>query len=110
MICGVCKYTDRLVYTSNPTQVKCAITGEFHYNDDVCDCEFSRLLYDKRSNMVDKGTEAVNSLEALREKIQHGLKTVDVEYLYNTLNEVTAEGITSEKLQEAIAYLEEFMA
>lgn len=110
MICGECNYTDGLVYTSNPPQVKCTITGEFHYNDDVCNCEFRRLWRDRHSNMADKGSVAANSIETLRSKIQQGLKTIDVEYLYNTLNEVSAEGITSEKLQEAIAYLEEFMA
>ena len=37
--CGGCKKTDGMVYTSNPPQVKCAITGRFHFYDDVCDCE-----------------------------------------------------------------------
>lgn len=35
--CGGCDKTDGMCYTSNPPQVKCIITGKFHYYDDVCD-------------------------------------------------------------------------
>ena len=38
MNCGSCPHTDSLVYMSNPPQVKCSITGKFHYYDDECDC------------------------------------------------------------------------
>ena len=38
MKCCSCPHTDNLVYTSNPPQVKCSITGKFHYYDDECDC------------------------------------------------------------------------
>lgn len=38
MNCGSCPHTDNLVYTSNPPQVKCGITGKFHYYDNECDC------------------------------------------------------------------------
>lgn len=37
--CGGCDKTDGMCYTSNPPQVKCIITGKFHYYDDVCDCD-----------------------------------------------------------------------
>lgn len=36
--CGSCSHTDGMCYTSNPPQVKCTITGRFHFYDDVCDC------------------------------------------------------------------------
>ena len=35
--CGSCEHTDGLCYTSNPPQIRCGITGEFHYYTDVCD-------------------------------------------------------------------------
>ena len=43
MNCGSCSYTDGCCYTSMPPQVKCTITGEFHYYDDECNCEEARL-------------------------------------------------------------------
>jgi hypothetical protein len=109
MRCGECKYTDGLVYTSNPPKVKCTITGEFHHNTDECNCEFSRLLYDKRSGMVEKGFDAINSLEALQERIENDFKYVDIKRVYNALLDVINEGIISDKLNEVIKYLEEFI-
>jgi hypothetical protein len=109
MLCGECKYTDGLEYLSDPVKVKCTITEEFHNKDDECNCEFSRLLYDKRATMTDKGANAINTLEALRDRIENGFKTVDVKRVYNTLLEVVNEGIVSDKLNEVIAYLEEFI-
>lgn len=38
MKCGNCDKTDGICYTSNPSQVKCTITGKFHYATDACDC------------------------------------------------------------------------
>ena len=37
MTCGKCDLTDGLCYTSNPPQVKCTVTGEFHTYDHECD-------------------------------------------------------------------------
>lgn len=37
--CGSCDKTDGMCYTSNPPQVKCTITGRFHFYDDICDCD-----------------------------------------------------------------------
>ena len=109
MRCGKCMYTEGMVYLSNPTKLKCTITGELHYNDFECNCESSRLLYDKRSGMAEKGTEAINSLEALRDRIEQGAKRVDIKRVYNALLEVTNEGVVSGKLNEVIQYLEEFI-
>lgn len=41
-LCGGCDQTDGFCYTSNPPQVKCTITGNFHFYDDKCDCEPGR--------------------------------------------------------------------
>lgn len=43
--CGNCDKTDGLCYTSDPPQVKCTITGEFHYYDDECNVEFVPVKY-----------------------------------------------------------------
>ena len=40
--CGSCDKTDGMCYTSNPPQVKCIITGRFHFYDDICDCDTIR--------------------------------------------------------------------
>lgn len=40
--CGGCVLTDGIVYTSNPPKVKCVITGKFHHQTDLCDCEEQR--------------------------------------------------------------------
>ena len=52
MTCGTCKYTDRLFYTSMPPQVKCDITGKFHYYDDECDCSDSCAVTLKERNEI----------------------------------------------------------
>lgn len=37
--CGTCHDTDGLVYLSDPSKVKCALTGCYHLFDDVCDVD-----------------------------------------------------------------------
>lgn len=37
--CGSCLKTDGMWYASNPPQVKCIITGKFHFLNDDCDCD-----------------------------------------------------------------------
>jgi hypothetical protein len=54
MICGNCEHTDGLIYTSNPPQVKCTITGEFHKNDFECNCNKIRSLYGKKTDMAER--------------------------------------------------------
>lgn len=39
-ICGVCKFNDGCIYTSNPPQYKCTITGKFHFGGHTCDVTF----------------------------------------------------------------------
>lgn len=39
MNCGACSFTDGYCYTSLPPKVKCTITDECHYYDDICNCE-----------------------------------------------------------------------
>lgn len=36
MNCGLCDKTDGMCYTSQPPQVKCTVTGEFHLFSDKC--------------------------------------------------------------------------
>lgn len=36
MKCGNCDKTDGLCYTSIPPQVKCTVSGKFHFYDDEC--------------------------------------------------------------------------
>ena len=50
MTCGMCPFTDGMCYTSNPPKRKCTITDEFHYYDDECNCEYSRLLKEKEKS------------------------------------------------------------
>lgn len=38
--CGSCEHTDGLTYTTYPSQVKCTITGEYHFQNDICNIEF----------------------------------------------------------------------
>ena len=106
MLCGECKYIEAL---ENDTQVKCTITEELREMTEECDCEFTRELHDKRSAMSEKANIATNALDALREKIENGLKRVDVKYVHDALLEVVADDITSDKLNEVIAYLKEFI-
>lgn len=37
MMCGNCDKTDGLVYTTNPPQVRCRLSGNFHFMNDKCD-------------------------------------------------------------------------
>ena len=50
MTCGMCPFNDGMCYTSNPPKRKCTITNEFHYYDDKCNCEYSRLLKEKEKS------------------------------------------------------------
>lgn len=50
MTCGMCPFNDGMCYTSNPPKRKCTITDEFHYYDDECNCEYSRLLKEKEKS------------------------------------------------------------
>lgn len=50
MTCGFCPFNDGMCYTSNPPKRKCTITGEFHFYDDECNCEYSRLLKEKEQS------------------------------------------------------------
>jgi hypothetical protein len=50
MTCGMCPFNDGMCYTSNPPKRKCTITGEFHFYDDECNCEYSRLLKEKETS------------------------------------------------------------
>jgi hypothetical protein len=65
MKCSSCPYTDNLVYTSNPPQVKCSITGKFHYYDDECDC----VLNAAESVKINIPKEDID-LEKLREILE----------------------------------------
>ena len=38
--CGNCEHNDGVLYTSNPPKVKCTITNEYHYNNDICTLDF----------------------------------------------------------------------
>ena len=94
---------------ADPESVKCTITGKLRDSEDECDCNFSRKLYDKRTNMEANGNDAVGAIESLKDHIEHGYKKVDVKYVYNALLDVVNEGIISDKLNEVITYLEEFI-
>ena len=50
MTCGMCPFTDGMCYTSDPPKRKCTITGEFHYYDYECNCEYSRLPKEKEKS------------------------------------------------------------
>lgn len=53
--CGNCDKTDGLCYTSDPPQVKCTITGEFHYYDDECNVEFVPVKYGHWIEIIEDG-------------------------------------------------------
>lgn len=38
--CDGCNYTDGMVYTSLPPQIKCTITNKYHPCNYVCDVDF----------------------------------------------------------------------
>jgi hypothetical protein len=59
--------------------------------------------------MAEKGAEADSSLEALKEQLEGSVKRVDIKRVYNALLDVVNEGIVSDKLNEVIKYLEEFI-
>lgn len=108
MKCKECKYVDPAV-VADPYSVKCTITRELRDDEDECNCEFSRLLHDKQINTEENVIEAVNSLAELREHVKKGFKSVDVNYIYNALLDVVNEGIVSDKLNEVIKYLQEYV-
>lgn len=108
MKCKDCGYKDSVSVT-DPAGIKCIITNELQDLEDECTCDFSRQLYDKRTNMTAKGNDAVGTLELLKNYIEQGYKRVDVKYVHNALLDVVKEGIVSDKLNEVLVYLEEFI-
>ena len=68
MTCGMCPFTDGMCYTSNPPKRKCTITNEFHYYDDECNCEYSRLLKEQEQQKVivavEESTPVLNEFSA----------------------------------------------
>lgn len=44
-LCGNCEHTDGCVYTSFPPQVKCTITGEYHFCNDSCDINWRPVVH-----------------------------------------------------------------
>lgn len=38
--CSSCRFTDGLIYTSNPPKIKCTLTGKFHTLNCKCDCDY----------------------------------------------------------------------
>ena len=63
MTCGNCPYTDGLCYTSLPPQVRCNITGEYHYYGDECNCKDD--LAAGKAEEVEKLKELLNKPGAL---------------------------------------------
>lgn len=108
MKCKDCVYANAKII-ADPDEIKCEITGEIRSFEEECNCEFTRSLHDKRTDMTEKGVEATNSLIALREQIKNGFKLADIKYVYNALLDVVNEGIVSDKLDEVIKYLEEYV-
>ena len=68
MTCGMCPFNDGMCYTSNPPKRKCTITDEFHYYDDECNCEYSRLLKEQEQQKViatlEESTPVLNEFSA----------------------------------------------
>ena len=54
MNCGSCPFTDGCCYTSMPPKVKCTITNEYHYYDDICNCEEARVQKEEVNDIKDK--------------------------------------------------------
>ena len=58
MTCGSCPHTDGLCYTSLPPQIRCNITGEYHYYSDECNCEDD--IAARRTEEMEKFKELLN--------------------------------------------------
>lgn len=52
-LCGNCEHTDGCVYTSFPPQVKCTITGEYHFCNDSCDINWRPVVHGEWIKPVD---------------------------------------------------------
>ena len=63
MTCGNCPNTDGLCYTSLPPQVRCNITGEYHYYGDECNCKDDIAV--RRTEAIEKFKELLNRPGAL---------------------------------------------
>lgn len=108
MKCKDCVYANAKII-ADPDDIKCEITGEIRSFEEECNCEFTRSLHDNRTGMTENGAEAANSIIAFGEQINNGFKLADIKYVYTTLLDVVNEGIVSDKLNEVIKYLEEYL-
>ena len=52
MNCRSCLFTDECYYASLPPKVKCTITNQYHYYDDICNCEEVRIQKETVENCL----------------------------------------------------------
>lgn len=57
--CGNCTKTDGSVYTSNPPQIKCTVTGEFHFMDESCNCKKNKYVHDVAKKYKDSDSQTL---------------------------------------------------
>jgi len=66
--CNSCEYTDNLMYTSLPPQVKCTITGEFHYLSEKCNVKFEPVRLGRWEDTYNDGNWHCSECGAIVEK------------------------------------------
>jgi hypothetical protein len=120
MKCNECDYKKDYTDTSGISKVRCTITNEVYEAGSECSCRRSRLIREeqrqieelmniKYNDMSARAVDAGKTLAALRKKIEHGGEFVNIYQVYTLLKEVVADGVTSEKLNDVIEYLEGFI-
>ena len=78
MNCGSCPFTDGCCYTSLPPKVKCTITSEYHYYDDICNCEEARVQKEAAENyLAQKLSEPIMELDFTDVAVPNTLLTAD---------------------------------
>lgn len=99
--CGTCDKTDGLCYTSNPPQVKCTVTGEFHHYDDECNILESTPQEGPKFTAVTTLRDIVADLEEQEKKKDQYLERV-ARSLHPETNADLIRGMTDEELADML--------
>lgn len=117
MTCGLCNKTDGMCYTSDPPQVRCTITGNYHLYNDNCDIVGAMNMVDRKDLLNKlrgfKHTESCIVAADLIEELQRELdqKAADYEVLAKMYAKVSEDlCVRTKERDDAIDDMEQYGA
>ena len=73
MFCGNCTENDGFIYTSLPPKVKCKITGQFRFCDDICNVKDEPIISEDIKD-EDCGKEVDEAVRMLKKEYRKAVQ------------------------------------